>query len=62
MTLDPEFVFPGGDDVGRLHVVDLTPPSARAGSTTGTLRYAMSPVVIAAAALVLVARRARRRA
>jgi len=61
MTVDPEFIFPGGDEVARLHVVDITPRSARAGSTTSGLRFAGGPLFFLATGLVLAFRRRRRR-
>jgi hypothetical protein len=61
MTVDPEFVFPGGDDVPRFHVVDITPVSASAGATVSGLRYAVAPGLLAAAFVALVVRRSRRR-
>jgi hypothetical protein len=60
MTVDPEFVFPGGDDVPRFHVVDITPVSADARSTVSGLRYAGAPAVLLAAGLALAIRRRRR--
>lgn len=57
MTVDPEFVFPGGEDVARLHVIDITPPMARAGATTSPLRWAAGPGVLALAGLALLFRR-----
>ncbi len=62
MTVDPEFDFPGGDDVPRFHVIDVTPVSADArGATISDLRYAGAPGVLLAAGLALVIRRRRRR-
>jgi len=61
MTVDPEFVFPGGEDVNRLHVVDITPTMSRAGSTASPLRWAAGPGVLGLAGLALLVRRRRRR-
>jgi hypothetical protein len=61
MTVDPEFVFPGGEDVPRFHVIDVTPVSADTRSTVSGLRYAGGPVVLLAAGLALAIRRRRRR-
>ena len=61
MTLDPEFVFPGGEDVSRLHVIDITPPSmSAAGSAASPLRWATFPAILGLAGLTLVVRRRRR--
>jgi hypothetical protein len=60
MTIDPEFVFPGGEDVDRLHVIDITQPMTRAGSTSSPLRYAVGPGAIVFAGLALLWRRRRR--
>ncbi len=60
MTVDPEFVFPGGEDVPRFHVVDITPRSADARSTLSGLRFAGGPGIVIAAGLALFIRRRRR--
>jgi len=60
MTVDPEFEFPGGPDVGRLHVIDLTPPTSRA-DTRSELRYATAPAVLGVAAFALGWRKRRAR-
>ena len=61
MTLDPEFVFPGGEDVARLHVIDITPPSMSSAGASSPLRYASFPALLGLAGLALVVRRRRRR-
>jgi len=61
MTVDPEFVFPGGADVARMHVIDITPRTASAAGASSPLRYAAGPGVLLTAALVLAYRRSRRR-
>ena len=61
MTIDPEFEFPGGPDVGRLHVVDLRGPTG-ALERTSSMRYAAAaPVGMVIAAIVIAARRLRRK-
>ncbi len=61
MTVDPEFDFTGGPDVGRLHVIDLSRPTARAERDTPTRFAAAAPIGMALAALVFAARRLRRK-
>ncbi len=61
MTVDPEFVFPGGDDVARLHVIDISAPSARAASAASELRWALGPALLGLAGASLAWRRRRRR-
>jgi hypothetical protein len=61
MTVDPEFTFPGGDDVSRVHVIDLTPRITRTESSSSDARYAAAPIVLALGTLVVAARRGRRR-
>ncbi len=56
MTLDPEFAFPGGEDVPRMHVIDITPRSARL-ALSSPLRYAAAPGTLVLAALALLWRR-----
>ena len=58
MTLDPEFAFPGGGDVPRLHVVDITSDFASAPRTSA-LRYAVAPGLLIAAVLGFLFRRRR---
>jgi hypothetical protein len=58
MLFDPEFVFTGGPDVPRVHVVDITPRAASAGEpgagkTSGGLRYAAVPFTFAGLGLWL---------
>lgn len=61
MTVDPEFDFPGGPDIGRLHVIDLSRPTARAERESPTRFAAAAPIGMAAlAGLALLARRFRR--
>lgn len=60
MTLDPEFVFPGGADVPRFHVIDITPVSASLGGAMSELRIAAAPGLLLAAGLALFIRRRRR--
>lgn len=60
MTFDPEFEFPGGADVARLHVIDITPRTAVV-ETSSPLRYAAVPAPIVAALALLVVRARRRR-
>lgn len=62
MTVDPEFVFTGGEDVARLHVVDITPRTASrtSGLASSALRYAMGPGVFFFAGGALAFRRRRR--
>jgi hypothetical protein len=61
MTADPEFIFPGGEDVPRFHVIDITPVTADASSSISELRYAAAPGLLLAAGIALVVRRRRRR-
>jgi hypothetical protein len=61
MTVDPEFVFTGGEEVARLHVVDITPRSASASGLSSGLRYAMAPGILGLAGVALAFRRRRRR-
>ena len=60
MTIDPEFVFPGGADVARFHVIDITPVTASAGSTVSGLRFAAAPGLLLGAGIALFIRRRRR--
>jgi hypothetical protein len=60
MTVDPEFTFPGGDDVSRVHVVDITPRLTRAVTESSDPRYAAAPVLFALGALLFRARSPRR--
>ena len=60
MTVDPEFIFPGGDAVARLHVIDITPRTASASASTGALRFAMAPFALGSATLAFLWRRRRR--
>ncbi len=60
MTIDPEFVFPGGADVPRFHVIDITPVTASTGSTVSDLRFAAAPGLLLGAGIALFIRRRRR--
>jgi len=60
MTVDPEFDFPGGEDVPRFHVIDITPVSADTSSTISGLRYAATPGILALVGIGLFIRRRRR--
>jgi len=58
MTIDPEFVFVGGDEVTNFHVIDIQPSefTAAPGAESG-VRFAAMPVAIAGAMLALLWRR-----
>jgi hypothetical protein len=63
MLFDPEFVFTGGPDVPRVHVIDITPRTASAGDapakTSSGLRYAAVPFTFVGLGLWLLLRRRR---
>lgn len=64
MLFDPEFVFTGGPDVPRLHVVDITPRTASAGEpdvgkSSSGVRYAAVPFTFVGLGLWLLLRRRR---
>lgn len=59
MDIDPEFEFVGGEDVNRLHVVDITPSTASLAPTSD-MRFAHGPAWLVAATALLGFRRRRR--
>lgn len=59
MTIDPEFEYTGGEDVSRLHVIDITADFAAAQPRESGLRYAAAPALLATSVLALLWRRRR---